>query len=153
MNKIEALTNKIQDFIDGFVKEAGLELVELNVISRKNNILIQVLADRTHGGITVDECSSLNREISEKLEEEDLIPESYLVEVSSPGLDRLLKTRKDFIRVEGKEIHVLLLEAIGGNVEFSGILKTVEDENIILNGKKEDIAIPLQKISKGMQVI
>src|SRR3989338_2787065 len=103
----------------------GVELVDLKVNRYRGDVAIQIFADRPAGGITIGECSALNRRINETLERENLALD-YTLEVSSPGLDRPLRTKKDFARVIGKEIRFYLSEAVLERIEYTGVLKRVE---------------------------
>src|SRR6185436_20499576 len=96
-----ALLEEIKEKLTGLAvpvcAKVGVDLIELNVRRQGRDIAIQILADRPTGGITLAECSDLNRRMIEAIDQTaTLPPEEYSIEVSSPGLDRPLKTRKDF---------------------------------------------------------
>ena len=85
------------------------------------------------GGFTVDDCELVSRRLSDLLDEEDFIPDSYILEVSSPGLGRQLKKEKDFARSLGEEVEVKLYQAVNRQKEFTGILEGYDDEKLILS--------------------
>jgi len=91
------------------------------------------------GGITIDDCVEISRAVSDWLDETDFIDESYILEVSSPGLGRTLKKDKDFLRELGKGVEVKLYKAIDKRKDFSGILKSFDDENIVIEENSKDI--------------
>lgn len=114
---------------------------------------MRLLIDRLEGGITLDDCANLNEKIGRILDNLDIIKESYVLEVFSPGIDRPLKEKNDFLRVKGKNIKVFLSEYEKGKKEFKGVLKDVDDEFIFLEVKNQLLKIPFTKVIKGEQLI
>jgi ribosome maturation factor RimP len=132
---------------------AGVDLIELNVRRQGRDFVIEILADRPSGGISMEECSFLNRKVVDLIDAEAAITEGYTLELSSPGLDRPLKTRKDFLRVMHQEIRFHLTGPTGGKLEYSGILKEVKENAVMIETQKHgEITIPIANISKAMQV-
>ena len=103
------------------------------------------------GGITLQECGRLNRAMRDAIEAQNLIAENYTLEVSSPGLDRPLKTTGDFLRVMGREVHIFLLEPIGNKFEYTGIVSKIENENLTIDTSQEEVFIPIQNINKALR--
>ena len=93
----EALQRSVIDIIEPLLHTQGFDLVELQLQQRKGRWLVRIFAD-TVGGISLDDCRRLSFEIGQVLDAEDLIPSAYVLEVSSPGLDRPLRTVQDFRR-------------------------------------------------------
>jgi len=149
----EELDNAIQKFITPLMNELSVELVELNIRRQNRVIVIDVIVDKPQGGITLAECSLVNQKLSQGLEGKDLIEEDFTVEVSSPGLDRPLKTVKDFLRNVGKNVRFDLSEQVEEKKEHSGIIKEVMESKIIVKINKNLIAIPIITINKAVQVI
>ena len=104
------------------VEAKGFELVDVEWVKEGANWYLRAYIDKP-GGIAVDDCEVISRALSDKLDEEDYIEDSYILEVSSPGLGRPLKKDKDFQRSIGKEIEVRTFRAIDKQKEFTGILK------------------------------
>lgn len=149
----EELDNAIQEFITPLMNELSVELVEFNIRRQNKMIVIDVITDKPQGGITLDECSLVNQKLSQGLEAKDLIKEGFTLEVSSPGLDRPLKTVKDFLRNVGNNVRFYLLEQVEEKKEHTGIIKEVMDGEIIIDTKKSSVTIPINKINKAVQVI
>lgn len=149
----EELTDKIRPLVVPFIKESRFELVELNFKRRGRLIVIDITVDKADGGITIEECALINKNIVWKIEEKQAIVENYIIEVSSPGLDRPLRTEKDFLRVFGREVRFHLLDYINGKKEHSGIVKDIIGGEVIVDTKSGDILIPVNKIEKAVQVI
>ena len=133
--------------------QAGVDLIELNVRKQGSEVMIQIIADRPDGGISMEECSHLNRKMVEAIDSQAAITEEYSLELSSPGLDRPLKTRKDFLRVPRQEIRFLLTGPLGGKHEYTGVLKEVRDDRVLIETQKYgEITIPIGNILKAVQV-
>ena len=147
------LLETIRLMIEPIANKLELDLVDLNLNRRGKAIVVDVIADKPLGGITMDECTLLNRELSEELEGQDIISEEYIVEVSSPGLDRPLKTQKDFNRVMNRDIRFHLTEMVDGKLEYQGKLKEIKEDSVILETPKQTVEISYSQIQKAIQVI
>ena len=134
--------------------EAGFDLIELNVRRHGSEVVVSILADRPTGGISMEECSFLNRKMVDVIDAQTAITEEYSLELSSPGLDRPLKTEKDLLRVMHQEIRFVLTQPVGGKREYTGILKEVCDNAVLVETQKYgEIKIPVDNILKGEQVL
>ena len=162
MDVPEELTRQVEGLVNAVLAETGVEVVEFSLHKQGSGWLIQVLADKPSGGINSGECSQLNHRIFTLLEENQWLGEDFSLEISSPGLDRPLKTKKDFLRVLGRELRVFLAEPFDAKCEYAGQLIQVQEESIVLKnltnlGKKHtgstEIAIPIGKIQKAIQII
>ncbi len=149
----EFLSEKIEKITLPFLDVMGLELVELNIRRHNGETTIQIFADKHHGGITLDECTALNRRVSEIIEAQNIISERYTLEVSSPGLDRPLKTAKDFKRVLGRRVQFYLNEPVANRLEYAGEVKNADDNGVVIGVTNDEIMIPLDKINKAKQII
>lgn len=145
---------RIKEAVLPFLQQQKIELVELSLRRHGNKTVLMFLVERS-GGITLDDCVYLNQEISAILDKHsDILMESYVLEVSSPGLDRPLVTERDFIRALGKEIQVFLKESWEGKLEYQGLVVEVLGSKLWLKiGEERTIQIPLEFIHKGKQVI
>ena len=111
--------------------EHQFELVEVEFIKEAGTWFLRAYIDKP-GGITIDDCELVSRALSDRLDEKNFIEESYILEVSSPGLGRPLKQEKDFIRSQGESVDVKLFRALDGQKEFTGILKAWDKETVTL---------------------
>lgn len=143
----------IKQLIGAVVEREGFDLVDLNLHQRNKTWGIEVCADRPTQGITLEECTKLNKNIVKAIEEDGTLGDDYTVEVSSPGLDRPLKTEKDFKRVLQQEVHFFLLEPILDRKEISGVVCAVSENHVNIQYKDEQICIPFDVIDKGMQIV
>ena len=150
--KDEELTKTLEALVGECLAVRGLELIELKYHFERGGLL-RVLADRPNGGITIDELAGLNSAIGQLFEEKSLLAEGYHLEVSSPGLDRPLKTQRDFCRNFGKRIKVFLSTAINGKIELDGIVREAADEAVTLETAAGPVSIPLSAINKAKILI
>ena len=149
----ELLLDKLKAIIDPITAEMNLVLVDLSLRRYYGNISIEILADKEFGGITIEECTALNRRIGQTMEEMNLIAGSFNLEVSSPGLDRPLKTKKDFVRTIRRPVRFFLAQPVAEKLEHAGTIEHVEDENVLVNINGEVIRIPINIINKAKQII
>ena len=148
MTRKEQYEHQTETLMSPIIEELGFELVDVEFVKEGGSWFLRAYIDKP-GGITIDDCEVVSRKFSEILDEKDYIQESYIFEVSSPGLGRPLKKEKDFKRSLGKEIEIRTYRAINGEKEFFGILKsyneatiTIEDEDNVNNTfERNEIAL------------
>ena len=109
----------------------GFELVDVEYVKEAGSWYLRVYIDK-EGGITVDDCEVISRLLGEWLDKEDFIEDSYILEVSSPGLGRPLKKEKDFARSIGKDVEIRLYKAIDKQKEFTGTLTSYDADSVTL---------------------
>lgn len=149
---------EIRSLFEKRLQESGFVLVDMRFFKNQAHMtVLEVLADRPDGGITLDECGRLNRELGEMLEQSGLLGSSYTLDVSSPGMDRPLSTAADFRRSQGRDVRFFLGEPVEGKIEYCGRIEDVKETSVWvrIKDKKEEkiIEIPLQNINKAKQVI
>ena len=111
------------------LEENRFEPVDVEYVKEGNTWYLRVYIDK-EGGITIDDCELVSRALEAKLDETDLIPDAYVLELSSPGLGRPLKKDKDFVRNEGKEIELRLYKPFEHEKEFRGVLKQWDAQQV-----------------------
>lgn len=149
----QAIVAELKLAIGNFLQAHNIELVDLIYHYEGKDLMLRILADRPEGGITLDECSFLNQEISQILDQMDLLQQRYILEVSSPGLDRPLTQKNDFLRSLNKRTRFFLNTAVKGKIEWEGTILKVENDVISVRAKDEMIEIPLAKINQAKLVI
>lgn len=152
-NYTEEILEKIKGATLGAIKDAGYEMVEVTLRKVSGALTLRFLIDKPNGGISIAECAALNERLSRLLDTENILEERYVLEVSSPGIDRPLINEKDFLRVLGRPIRVFLKEPLKEKIEYAGALESVKDNFLFLNTEKATLKIPLDKIKKAKQVI
>lgn len=136
MGKREEYAQKTETLALPVLEELGFELVDTEYVKEAGTDYLRLYIDK-EGGITIDECEIVSRKMSEILDKEDFIPESYIFEVSSPGLGRTLKKDRDFQRELGSEVEVKLFKAVDGQKEFTGFLDDFDEKTITIGFEDE----------------
>ena len=149
----QTIINELRDLLGSYLKDQGLDLVDLIYRYEGRNIYLRILVDKPEGGISLGECARLNNEISRILDEKDILRDRYMLEVSSPGLDRPLLTRSDFLRCIHRNARLFFLESINGKTELEGVITKVEDNSVYIDIDDNTLEIPLAKIKKAKQII
>jgi len=139
----------VEKIVEPVLVENDYELVDIEFIKEGKNWFLRVYIDKSDG-ITLDDCQFVNRELSETLDQEDPIPQSYYLEVSSPGLERPLKKESDFERFKGSKIKVKTYILINKQKKFTGILQDCKDGLVQLQlDTGDNVSIPFDKIAKA----
>ena len=121
------ILRSVEDLLRPVAEDLGYELVAVQLQSDRGRRVFRVLIDRP-GGITLDECMRLSREMSPHLEVADPIPGAYVMEVSSPGVQRPLRRAEDFERFRDQPVVVRTREAVEGRKTFRGVNRGMDDE-------------------------
>ena len=131
MGKKENYESRVERYLLPLVEEHHFELVDVEYVREAGTWYLRAYIDK-EGGIAVDDCEVISRKLGEWLDKEDFIDESYILEVSSPGLGRPLKKEKDFIRSMGKDVDVRLYRQIDKQKEFTGALSAYDENTVTL---------------------
>ncbi len=151
---LEEIAIKVEQISLPILDRAHIELVELRVVGAVNDVRLEFMADRPTGGITIQECATLNRAIVEAIDADGFLGENYSLEFSSPGLDRPLSTEKDFLRNLNRQVRVMLFERIELKKEWVGkIIRVNSLDVVLLTKQKKEIVVPLTVIEKAVLVI
>ncbi|MDD5347903.1 MAG: hypothetical protein PHT59_04740 [Candidatus Omnitrophica bacterium] len=149
----KALAGQLEQLIREYLEVKCLDLVELIVRRQGNRLVVGILADKPLGGITLGECTDLNRGIGSLLEEREIMQGPYVLEVSSPGLDRCLKTKRDFSRCLNRQVKFFLAEPINGTMELAGLVQEAFDDAVDILTEQGIIRIPYARVTKAKQLI
>ncbi len=150
---IDEICKKSKEIIGPYLDSLGFELVDLRIFRAQGLFNLRLLADKPRGGISIDECANLNKRVGELLDKEDIFKEAYILEISSPGMDRSLITGNDFLKVCGRAVRVFLKEPLNLKIELEGVVEAVEGEFLFLRTKSKTEKVPLSIINKGKQII
>jgi len=144
---------KIKAVIEPTVEASGFELVRVTFGGGGGRPTLQVMAERADGTMSVDDCAGLSRELSAVLDVENPVESEYVLEVSSPGIDRPLTRRKDFERWAGFEAKLELAAPVDGRKRFKGRLKGLEGETVIMALQEGDVRLPLADVQRAKLVM
>lgn len=143
----EQIEAKVEQMMESILVSNNYELIDVEYVKEAGTWYLRIYIDK-EGGITVDDCEIASRALEEKLDKDDPITDPYILEVSSPGLDRPLKKDKDFDRSIGKPVDIKLYKPQNNQKEFSGSLESYDENSveILVEGNKmtfsrKDIAI------------
>ena len=138
MTRREEYEQKTEALVLPIIEANNFELVDVEYVKEAGNWYLRVYVDK-EGGIAVDDCEVVSRALSDKLDADDFIEDSYILEVSSPGLGRPLKKEKVYVRSIGKEVDIHLYKSIEKQKEFTGVLKSYTKEEIVLQIEDTDV--------------
>jgi ribosome maturation factor RimP len=150
---LESKKAQLKEAILPILEEEVLELVEMNFILQGRSSTLRLLVDRKEGGISLGDCARLNTKIGAALDGVNLLAERYILEVSSPGLDRPLVTPRDYARCINRKVRFFLSESIKGKIEIQGEIKESTQGSVFVQVEDETIEIPLAKVLKAKQII
>ncbi len=131
MSRREEYEKKTEELVMPLIEENNFELVDIEYVKEADRFYLRVYIDK-EGGITIDDCEIISRTLEEKLDAKNFISDSYILEISSPGLGRPLKKEKDFERSIGKEVEIKLYRAINRQKDFEGVLKSYTAEQVTM---------------------
>lgn len=145
---------KVHFLVEEIVSRNQLSLVEYKLSFHSKTYMVKCLVDYPQGGINLQECAKVNREIFSCIEQTGLLGEDFAVEVNSPGLDRKLEKYEDFLRIKGKEASVWLKRNLEGKRNcVEGVLSEVNKDSIKITNRKESVLILLSEIKYGKEKI
>lgn len=131
------------------ISSENYELVELEYRREREGWVLRIFMDKP-GGVTLDDCTKMSEKIGHYLDEKNIIPQSYILEVSSPGLDRPLKKESDFQKFTGHLVKINVYAPVEGERHFLGRLLGIEESKVKLNISQERIiCIPLENIASA----
>lgn len=143
------ILGELRERLNTILDELGAEVVEFTLKRAGKKLILRLLADK-EGGITMDECALINRRLGNIIDENSIINEGYLLEVSSPGLDRPLRTKRDFERAQGEEIEVWLSAPEEGRNYLSARIKGADEQRVLVEDKDaKEISLPYRSITKA----
>ena len=151
MNKKE-LRKEIYPLAEEVAEELGYEIVDIEFQNGSKHDLLSIFIYKKEG-IDLDDCTEMSRNLEKKLDDLDILKNPYYLEISSPGLDRPLKTKDDYRRNVGKEVELKLYAPIDGKKEFSFVLDKYDDEYVYCKIDDKELSIPIKSISSMKQTI
>jgi ribosome maturation factor RimP len=145
------LRNQLGELLGPVVAGLGYELWEIEYAPRAGGGLLRLYIDAAEG-ISLEDCERVSRAVSETLDEADPIPGQYTLEVSSPGLDRVLRTQAHFARFAGERVKLEMMRAVDGRKRFQGRLRAVGESEITLEMDGGTVSLPIDDIHRARLV-
>ncbi len=141
--------NRVEKLAGPILEPLGLMLVEREFTTEYGRLVLRVYVEREGGTVSLEDCEAVSRSLESLLDVDDLIPDSYVLEISSPGLDRPLRRPEDFKRFAGKKVQVKTTEVWEGFKSFTGQLLGVDGDQIVIHGDRGDVKIPFSMLAKA----
>lgn len=150
MEGTEAIKKKVEEIAERVISFEGMELVMVEYRQQGGSWVLTVYIDK-EGGVGHNDCQNISQQLSTILDVEDVIPQRYTLEVSSPGINRPLVKEEDYNRFQGRKVKIETLNPIEGRKRFIGNLLGCHDGIISLVLKKGEppVAIPLKEVAKA----
>jgi ribosome maturation factor RimP len=142
---------RVEEIADSLMKDEGLELVDLEYRREGRRWVLRLFIDK-EGGVTVEDCAAVSRELGDILDAKDAVPEAYVLEVSSPGLNRRVRKKEDFSRFVGRKVEVRLTAPQDGRRKIVGNILGVEGEAVVVAAPESTYSIPLEDIARATLV-
>jgi ribosome maturation factor RimP len=144
-----SVAERIEKIAADATAENGVEFVHLELAGPKRNMTVRVFIDKPEG-VTIEDCTTVSHAIEEALDADDFIPSAYVLEVSSPGLERGLYSLDDYKKFAGKKAKIKTAESQNGQANFNGRIEGVEGDEIVLEDRTSGmVRIPFASIEKA----
>ena len=137
---------QVEEMIQPILEQHHYELVDIEYKKEGSHWYLRIYIDK-EGGVTIDDCQLVSEKVSSLLDEKDPIPQSYFLEVSSPGLDRILKKPSDFERYQGSKVDVSLYKGVDGDKKFTGELMGWEDDKLLIRANNEVLSFTRNEVA------
>lgn len=145
MNK-KQIIECVEKDLESILLELGLELVDVEFVKEGPNMYLRIYIDKENG-VTIDDCQITSRKIEKVLDEKDIIETPYILEVSSPGLDRILKKNKEFERFKGRLVDVKLYKARNGEKNMTATLIKKVDDTLYLENEDGPLELNMKDVA------
>jgi len=143
-----SITKQVSELIEPILDGMGFELVDLEYLSDRGRWVLRIYIDKSNG-VTLDDCATVSGELGDIIDIKNIIDHEYVLEVSSPGLNRPLKKEADFIRVIGKRIRVKMRKPVEGRRNFTGILNDFREKKLVMESEGGLVTLAWPEIEKA----
>ena len=142
------IRRQVEELSESLVVAEGMELVDLEYRREGPRWMLRLFIDK-EGGVTIDDCARISQELGDLLDVKDIIPQAYVLEVSSPGLNRRVRKKEDFARFVGHKVQVWLVTPQDGRRKIVGDLIGVEGEEVVVAAVEGRFSVALKDIAKA----
>lgn len=148
MTNVSEIRDQVFSLIEPLLEDIGFELVEVEYLTVHGRWVLRLYIDK-EGGVTIDNCVDVSRDLGEIIDVKEIIDHEYVLEVSSPGLNRPLRKEKDFIKVIGNKIKLKMSQELNGQKNFNGNLKDYNNRTVYLETDEGIIELLFENIEKA----
>lgn len=145
VSKVQEISKQVEDLVANILDDLGYELIDVQYLPFRGRWVLRLYIDKA-GGVTIDDCARVSGEIGDLIDIKDVIPNEYLLEVSSPGLDRPLKKEKHFHEAVGKKVKVITSRFIQGRRTFVGHLNEFKEGVLLLECENGPFSLSFEDI-------
>lgn len=143
------ITSRVEEMITPFLTESSLRVYDVVFVKEGGSKILRLYIDKKDGYVSIGECEAVSNELSALLDKEDIIPEAYVLEVSSPGIERVLKYDRHFEEAIGQAVDVKLYSPINSKKQLTGeLISGGEGKSLVLKTEEEEIEIEASKIAE-----
>ena len=146
--RTNSIIEGVAELIEPSLDAMGFELVDVEYLSHQGRWILRIYIDK-EGGVTIDDCAMVSRELGDLIDVKEMIAHEYVLEVSSPGLNRPLTKEKHLIGAVGKKIKVKMAKPVEGRRNFSGRLSDFRDETLYIEMDRGTVALPWPEVEKA----
>lgn len=140
------IIKKVEEYVIPIIEKNSYELVETEFVKEGANYYLRLYIDK-EGGFSINDCEMVSRYLEQKLEEDDFIDKAYILEVSSPGIDRVLKKDSEYIKYKGRVVDIKLYKPIDKVKEFQGELIGLIEDKIVINQDNKEISFDKKDVA------
>ena len=148
LSQAHIITKQISELVEPVLEEIGFELVDVEYLSKHGKWVLRLFIDK-NAGVTIDDCARVSGEIGDLIDVKDVIEHEYVLEVSSPGLNKTLKKERDFIRAIGKKIKMRTAVPIKGRRNFTGYLRDFQKDTLYVEMEDGLVTLPWSEGDKA----
>jgi ribosome maturation factor RimP len=148
LTNISGIRDRVFSLIEPVLEDIGFELVEVEYLSMQGRWILRLYIDK-EGGVTIDDCADVSRDLGDIIDVKEIIDHEYVLEVSSPGLNRPLRKEKDFINVIGSNVKLKMAQDLNGRKNFTGKLKDYNNRTVFLETDGNIIELPFDDVEKS----
>ncbi|HHY81074.1 MAG TPA: ribosome maturation factor RimP [Clostridiales bacterium] len=145
MSKVK-VENLVEEMLQPVLKDQHCELVDIEYVKEGSHWYLRIYIDKS-GGVTLDDCQAVSEKLSDLLDEKDPIPHSYFLEVSSPGIDRILKKDSDFEKYKGYKVDVSLYKPKNGKKKYTGELIGWDNDQLLIKDKNQVLSFSRSEVA------
>jgi len=142
------IQRQVEELAETLVVSEGMELVDLEYRRQGPRWVLRLFIDK-EDGVTIDDCANISKELGDLLDVKDIIPQAYVLEVSSPGLNRPLRKKEDFSRFAGRKVQIRLFTPMEGRKKIVGNLVGIENETVIVAAPEGRCSVALKDIDRA----
>ena len=142
---------RVRELAEPIINEQNLELVDIKYVHENRRWILRITIDK-EDGVTLRDCTNVSKELGYILEIRDVLAHPFHLEVSSPGLERPLKTLKDFEKFLGRKVNIITSEPLEGQKHFRGTLQSVQEGTVHLDSEGKGWSIPLEAIDRAKSI-